>query len=237
MGVQLTEIQKEILKKNYCKNINIINFAENYPVSNLQFVNDSVVMTAKSDNNWTYISLAADDDMEDVLSLLKKEDKHIVVFDKCILDYLKASFEVDWVLSCAKMVYRGNHNISNEDVYELSKADAQYIQENNSYGDFTDASYIAERIENGIGLGIKDKDKLIAWILTHDDGAIGFMKVLEDYRNNGYAMKLSNEIIRRLLEKGKIPFVHIEKDNLKSINLAKKAGFEYAGDINWIKLS
>ncbi len=237
MDVQLTKVQKEILEKNHYKNINIINFAENYPISNIQFVNDSVVMTAQSDNEWTYISLAANEDMEGILTQLKKDDKHIVVFDECVLDYFKASYEVDWILSCAKMIYRGNQNISKEDVYELTKEDAKYIQKNNSYGDFTDVDYIAERVENGIGLGIKDKDKLIAWILTHDDGAIGFMKVLEDYRNNGYAMKLSNEIIRRLLEKGKIPFVHIEKDNLKSINLAKKAGFEYAGDINWIKLS
>jgi len=237
MGIKLTENQLEILKKNHDKNINVINFADGYPISRVEFVKDSVILTGKSDNDWTYISLADDGDMEEIITHLRYEDNHVAILDDCMLEYFKDTCDIEWILSCAKMIYRGNTDIAPEEVSELTLEDAKYIQENNVYGDFTDVDYISDRIRKGIGLGIRIDDQLIAWILTHDDGAIGFMKVLKEHRNKGYAMKLSNETIRRLLEKGEIPFVHIEKNNEKSINLAKKAGFEYVGDINWIKLS
>ena len=106
----------------------------------------------------------------------------------------------------------------------------------NDYGDFTDVSYIKSRIKKGIGLGIKEQDQLIAWVLTHDDGAIGFIKVLPEYRNKGYAKLLTHEVIARQQLENTLSFVHIEKDNMKSIALAEKVGFESFGQVHWIKL-
>lgn len=236
MKIHLNSNQIQKLKKNHNKNINIINFSKTYPLTRFDFVNDSIVLTGTSDNSWTYISLDNENDMDWVIKKLREENKHIVIFDKSVLDYYESNYEIEWKLSCEKYVYESDRILKLEDVYELTEDDAYYIQENNSYNSFTDIEYIKFRIQNGIGIGIKKHNKLVAWVLTHDDGAIGFMHVLEDYRNKGYALQLTNEIVRRLLSVDDLPFVHIEKNNEKSIKLAEKSGFKYVGDIHWIKI-
>lgn len=236
MKIHLNNNQIQKLKKNYYKNINIINFSKAYPLTRLDFVNDSIILSGTSDNSWTYISLDKENDMDKLMEKLREEDKHIAIFDRSVLDYYESNYEIEWKLSCEKYVYENDKILKSEDVYELTEDDAYYIQENNSYNSFTDIEYIKFRIQNGVGLGIKIHDKLVAWVMTHDDGAIGFMHVLENYRNKGYALKLTNEIIRRLKYIDDLPFVHIEKNNEKSIKLAEKAGFKYFGDVYWIKI-
>lgn len=95
--------------------------------------------------------------------------------------------------------------------------------------------YIQERINNGIGLGIYQDEKLVAWALTHDDGAIGFLNVLEEYRRRGYGYDVTIAMIKKLLEQDEVPFVHIEENNEKSMNLALKTGFRKDRRIHWIK--
>lgn len=62
------------------------------------------------------------------------------------------------------------------------------------------------------------------------------MNVLEEYRRRGFAAAVTAAMVKRLLEQGELPFVHIEEDNYKSMNLALKAGFRKVGQIHWAKL-
>jgi len=95
---------------------------------------------------------------------------------------------------------------------------------------------VEERIRNGVALGIRADGKLVAWSITHDDGSVGFMNVLEGYRRRGYATAVTAAMVKKLLERGELPFVHIEEDNYKSMNLALKTGFRKHGRVYWIKL-
>lgn len=149
---------------------------------------------------------------------------------------LKDKRAIEWVMSCQKLIYNGPKLSMTYPVYDLKESDAEYIQSMNDYGDLTDVSYIKTRIKKGIGLGIKEQDQLIAWVLTHDDGAIGFIKVLEDHRNKGYAKLLTHEVIARQQLEDTLSYVHIEKDNVESLALAKKVGFKTFGQVHWIKL-
>lgn len=76
----------------------------------------------------------------------------------------------------------------------------------------------------------------MAWAITHDDGAIGFLHVLEEYRGKGYGTNVTAAMINKLLELDELPFVHIEEDNIKSMDLALKAGFSKDRRIHWVKL-
>jgi len=69
-------------------------------------------------------------------------------------------------------------------------------------------------------------NKLIAWGITQDDGAIGFLYVLPEYRRRGYAQDVLIDLIKKVSDENKIPFVHIEEENEKSMRLAVKLGFE-----------
>lgn len=46
-----------------------------------------------------------------------------------------------------------------------------------------------------------------------------------DHLGNGYAYQLLREQIKRILEKGQIPFLHVRNDNVAAVNLYQKLGF------------
>ncbi|MBN2795753.1 MAG: GNAT family N-acetyltransferase [Clostridia bacterium] len=232
----LNDKDKRLLEKNKIKNINLLNFAEDYDIKESLWYNQSYVITGKSDHEWTYIHLEDPMDLNEVMRLI--DDSHLrwMIQDELVLNYAKTHKSLEWILSCKKLIYKGEKVETIEGVEVLRPEDAEYIQAHNDYGEFTDINYIKERISKGIGLCIKINDQMVGWVLTHDDGAIGFIKVLEAYRNKGYAKKLTDAMIYEQQKRNLMSFVHIEKENIKSMNLALKAGFEYVGDVHWVKI-
>ncbi|GMQ63569.1 GNAT family N-acetyltransferase [Vallitalea maricola] len=107
----------------------------------------------------------------------------------------------------------------------FKKQDAEYIYDNYEYKKYTSREYITERIQKDSSLGIIEDDRLVGWIMIHDDGAIGMLNVLLAYRKKGYGYELTLAIkeVRQLRKK---PFLHIEEDNIKSTKLALKLDLE-----------
>lgn len=227
-----------LLEKDRIRNINIINFIKNYPVQTFDDAGDSVLVRGKSDENWVYISSNSKEEFLQLIEGLDEEDKCFAVLEDWMLPYIVKDREIRSRLTSMKLVYDENmplpHIMSN--VVDLSIADAPYIYENSKYKEYISIEYIEDRIKNGIALGIYEDGKLVAWAITHDDGAIGFLNVLLEYRRKGYGTDVTVAMIRRLLQIGELPFVHIEEDNIKSMNLALKAGFRKERRIHWIKL-
>ncbi|KAB2849155.1 MAG: GNAT family N-acetyltransferase [Ignavibacterium sp.] len=80
------------------------------------------------------------------------------------------------------------------------------------------------------------KNKLVAWGLTHDDGALGSLHVLDDYRKKGYGREILLSLIHQNRKLGRISFAQIEEKNQKAINLVEQLGFVKDRLVNWIKL-
>lgn len=141
-------------------------------------------------------------------------------------------------LICIKLVYEPKLSLPEikSSVVPLSASDALYIYENSMYKEYISVDYIEYRIANGIALGIYDGEKLVGWAVTHDDGAIGFLNVLEEYRGKGYGFDITAAMVDRLLKAGEVPFLHIEEENHKSMCLALRAGFKKDRRIHWVKL-
>ncbi|QZY54157.1 GNAT family N-acetyltransferase [Crassaminicella profunda] len=226
------------LKKDTIKNINMINFIKNYPIDFVEKIGQSILIKGKSDENWVYISSSSKEEFE---TLLKKcdDEGYFAVMEDWMIPYIVKDKKIDWQLSCMKLFFPKEKELSKNKykMIQLSINDAEYIYNHSHYKEYTSIDYIKTRIEKGIALGIYENEKLIAWIMTHDDGAIGFLHVLEEYRNKGYGYYLIGALIQKLREIGEIPFVHIEEDNVKSMNLAIKIGFMKDRRVHWIKRS
>ncbi|WP_371723378.1 GNAT family N-acetyltransferase [Isachenkonia alkalipeptolytica] len=82
-----------------------------------------------------------------------------------------------------------------------------------------------------------EKEKPVARMLTHDDGAMGFFHVLPEHCWKGYAWELSIAMMKKLREQGEIPFVHIQEDNQGSMSLSRKIGFVKERLIQWVKIN
>lgn len=230
----------KILERNIQKNINLVNFYSNYSPCEISFVRNSVILRGTSDHKWCYISLDILDDFQQLIENIGNEDQYFMIQDSVVKDYLEDNYVIEWTLKCKKLIYSKKSIVKGKEVSKiisnLECKDTKYIQKMSTYGDYTDIKYIEDRIDKGIAIGIRIDNNLVAWLLTHDDGALGFMHVLKPFRNRGYARLLTEEAIKRMIKRGDLPFVHIEETNTKSLNLAMKQGFEYYGDVYWINI-
>ncbi|MFZ5968087.1 MAG: GNAT family N-acetyltransferase [Bacillota bacterium] len=228
----------KLLEKDRVRNVNIINFMKEYPVISIEVAGDSVMVKGISDQQWVYISSKSEEEFHALLKKLDDSDEYFAVMEDWMLPVLTKDKNMTMNLSCMKLYFPDEINLPqcSVDVVELTPDDAQYIFDHYAYQEYTSVEYIIERIRKGISLGIFEDNKLVAWIMTHDDGAMGFLNVLPEYRRKKYGYELTIDMIRRLREQGRVPFVHIEEENTKSMNLARKLGFVEDRRIHWFRV-
>lgn len=225
----------EYLIKNEINNINIINFMANYPIYYIEKVGHSVIAKGTSDRNWVYISSKSKEEFTMIMRGLDNSDKNFAVMEDWMIAILKEDNKMKWELSTMRLILPHGTSIPGpeQSVSKLAVSDAEFIYENSDYKDFISIQYIIERITNGVSSCIRHGDTPIAWGITQDDGAIGFLHVLPEYRNIGCGKDVMVDLIKKVLDQRKIPFVHIEEKNEKSMRLALSLGFEKDKVVSW----
>ena len=229
-----------LLKKDEIKNINMLNFMESYPVRSLERIGNSVLLRGVSDCLWVYISSPDERELKDVAERLTEEDRDFAAIEEWMLPILiPRGRTLSWELSMTRLVLPEHVAFPKallSPLTPLSLDDADYIYEHSIYQNVTRPDFIRGRIQGGPSAGIRDSGKLAAWLMTQDDGSIGVLHVLDEYRGRGYAYDLTVYLIARLREQGRLPFVNIEDTNTKSMNLALKLGFRKDRRIHWFKI-
>ena len=85
-------------------------------------------------------------------------------------------------------------------------------------------SYIRNRILQGQMWGLFEGETLAGFIGTHDEGAIGLLEILPDFRRKGYGYALEAWLIAHQLAQGYVPYCHVVEGNLVSEALQQKLG-------------
>ena len=221
------EIVTELLNKDVFRNVNILNFIEINEITYLEKIGESALVKGVSDREWIYISNSNADELKTIKTKLTEEDKNFAAIEEWMLPILNEEQKIDWQLPTVQYYLPEFIQIEkpNFATKSLSYNDASTIFENSEYKDFINIEYIQSRIENDISVGIYDTDRLVAWGLIQDDGAMGFLHVLSEYRRKGNGLQVTLALIKKIRKAGKLPFACIVQDNHKSINLVKKLGF------------
>lgn len=69
----------------------------------------------------------------------------------------------------------------------------------------------------------------------HDEGAMGMLEVLPDFRRRGVGEALETALIRHALDRGQYAFAQVETDNRASLALQEKLGLERSeGAMFWM---
>lgn len=131
-----------------------------------------------------------------------------------------------YVLRPGRLVIDRTHRVS-----RLRPDDAALIARAWPYGRSPDR--ILRRIRSGPGYCIRRRGAPVAWGLTHDDGSMGFLHVVEQYRHQGMARTLTTALAGSLLRLGVQPFMYIVTDNAASLRLTAGMGFSRAGRFSW----
>jgi GNAT superfamily N-acetyltransferase len=131
-----------------------------------------------------------------------------------------------YVLDPKKLVIDRKHRVgflTSDDVPLVTR----YWPHGHSHG------YIASRMRAGPTCAIRRNGKPAAWAITHDDGAMGILHVLDEYRGQGMARSITTALARRCLKAGVKPFMYILTDNKASISLTEAMGFDRRGVYCW----
>lgn len=145
---------------------------------------------------------------------------------------------VEWVLSTMRYYLPDDVEVpeNKKEVVPLTRDHIGFIISQSSYKQFLSLAYIEERISKSISAAIIKKDKLVAWGLTHDDGALGSLHVLDEYRKKGLGKEILLSLIHQNRKLGKISFAQVEEKNLKATNLIEQLGFVKDRRVSWVKL-
>lgn len=119
---------------------------------------------------------------------------------------------------------------------ELRTLDESFLEiVDQTYGTPHTTQGVEERLRNKAIFGAFIDDQLAGFIGWHTEGSIGYLEVLPEYRRRGLGFLLETEALRRMLERGEIPFCHIYHTNEVSMNLQKKMGWTISDDyIYWM---
>jgi 8-oxo-dGTP diphosphatase len=228
----------EHLKKDELKNINILNFIENNSVFDIETIGKSILIRGISDQIWIYISSSDEDELRSLKSRLDEKDKNFAAIEDWMLPVLLEDNELIWDLSMTQfyLPYDIMMPKSEFKVIPLSLADAETVYDNSEYKEALSIDYIKDRIINDISVGVYENNRLVAWGMTQDDGGMGFLHVLPECRRKKYGYNITLLLVDELRQNGRLPFVYIEKDNLKSINLVLNLNFKEHKGIHWLQL-
>lgn len=228
----------ELLSKDELKNANLLYFLENNEFIDAHRFGNSVLARAESDHIWIYLSIEKKEDFFQLLNNLYEEDKYFATLEEWMIPHISNGKEIDWDLKTFQYYLPEDVHlpIPCAEFRELQISDAQFVYQNSDYKEFLSIDYIQDRIEKGISSGMIIDDSLAAWAITQDDGAIGFLHVIDKHRRNGYAYQIMLEMIHKVRLAGKIPLTYIEEGNNKSIKLMKKLGFIEDKQLIWLKL-
>jgi len=226
-----------ILKKDLIKNINMINFIEENEILETHTFDNAIMVKGISDREWIYFSCKDEIEFEKLIDLLKPEDTNFAILEDWMIPILNRKFNIVVELSTIKYILNPDVIIPKNKITitELSPNDASYLYMNFDYSEYTNVAYIKERINKSVSAAVRIQDKLVAWAAIHDDGAIGMLHVLPQFRRQGLAKEVTIYIINKLRGLGKLPFAHIEENNFKSINLVESLGFVKDRSVHWAK--
>lgn len=130
-------------------------------------------------------------------------------------------------MACYQSVYLAQEPPAVPDVCEirpLSREHLGFVRAHYSNpGDW--GEYLGARLDAGVLFGAWADGALAGFVGLHDEGSIGMLEVLPEFRRRGIAHALQAFMAGRLMEAGRVPFAQVEVDNAASLALQKKLGF------------
>lgn len=92
-------------------------------------------------------------------------------------------------------------------------------------------AYLRGRLEAGVMVGAFREGQLAGFIGEHDEGTIGLLEVVPQYRRLGVGALLECHMIACYIEQGRVPHAQVATSNTVSFAMQRRLGFEVGDKI------
>jgi 8-oxo-dGTP diphosphatase len=218
-------------------NMSIIGFIAENPVTEILREGKSVLIKGISDEEWMYIFSKDEKELSKLLDQLTDKDIFFASVEDWMIPIINENKKFEWTLSTIRWYLPDDVEVPDNkfNTNSISTEDIGFILSKSKYRQFLTARYLKERITKSISACIYEDNQMVAWGLTHDDGALGSLNVLDEYRGKKYGTEIVLSLMHQCRALGKIPFAQIEETNHKAIKLVTKLGFLQDRRVTWIK--
>lgn len=158
-----------------------------------------------------------------------RKSKLVLLSETAAMEFLVAQGCYDEVMDCTQAIYQSKEPVEipagNFTLRPLTMEDLPFLLENyHNPGAFE--SHLRGRIDEGM-LGGEIDGELAGFAGVHEEGTVGMLEVLPQFRRRGLAEVLEAAVINQQLSRGRLPYCHVRTGNDASIALQKKLGFTF----------
>lgn len=154
------------------------------------------------------------------------ESRLVLVEDKALAERLAARDPKLEIMECVQWMYLKEDPPRAERpgvrLRPLMLEDLDFVLENYHHPGAA-AGHIRGRIAEGM-LGAEVDGQLAGFIGVHEEGAMGLLEVLPQFRRRGLAEVLEAALIKQQLDRGFLPYAQVRTGNAPSEALQKKLG-------------
>ena len=234
------EIIKDLIAKEQIAHLNtigVIKLRDQFALFVDDLENPQGYIIQKDD--WNIIYYEGEDARESVLEMAVEKPRKFSGVHKRFYDEIKKRRDIDFYEVCYLYYLEAADFNYEEPEYRidyLTVEDTRVVDKHYTYQSEDDTSfeYIKKTIQNRPTAVIRDDEgNPISWSVVRDDGSMGIAYTLEEYRRQGYAAAVNMELLKRTIDYGLMPYLHIVTDNRASISLAEGLGFKRNGKVVW----
>lgn len=219
----------KLLSQNILLNVDMLQCIKRGSAE-IMLVSDRGVLLYDNISN-AYMMNAKDIELaREMISQIPKDAALVVSHQEEYYDLLMDKFTFKDKMICHNSVYTRNALMEvpedTPEIRPLTKDYIGFIMENYSKKDLCNFDYIGGRIEAGVLYGAFIDGKLCGFIGSHEEGSIGMLEVLPQFRRRKIATHLIGRAVNEMLKKGLYAYGQIVEGNEPSIILQKGLGFE-----------
>ncbi len=215
----------EYLSKNYLQNIPAI-MSLRKQSGKVVFNDESGVIIYERQNGLYFVSSDGNGIISEFIRNTVLKNSTIISLRERNTEYLFENTDVLKKVVCHQVVYTGKP-LKTDDVkgLEIKVLDTTYTDlVNDNYSLKLDREYIAKRISSSDIYGAFLDGAFAGFIGRHDEGSMGMLEVLPDYRRKGIGTALQHYILKVVLKAGEIPYAHIKEHNEPSLAMQRNLG-------------
>ena len=170
--------------------------------------------------------------------LRKHSDLHSTlfsVFDRELVDFIRAEYGLTEVLDCYQALYPLNTPPVCEKKLQIRCATQQELPIVLAHYDKLNETELQQVITRGNLFLAFRNGKAVGFVGEHLEGSMGLLEVFPDCRRQGYGAELESFMISRMLDRGLLPYCQVEADNEKSLALQRKLGMTVSREkVYWV---
>lgn len=159
---------------------------------------------------------------------IAKDAREITAHEEFYAQQMKEAFGFNQMIQFHHVSYQEKTPPKVDAQFDIRVLGTEFVPELVAIYEYAGQEYMQERTESGEMFGAFVDGKLAGFIGIHDGGAIGLLRVLDEFRRRGIAVALENYAIAHQMEHGVLPYAQIHDGNDASIHLQKKIGMSMA---------